>query len=243
MAKATKEIANWAYVSSIGPLLSRGLSKKARAFRDVEGAIQFTFAPSYYGLSFKVLQVKEETTELLELVDRLKPKTLLEIGTAGGGTLLLFTRVASADAMILTVDLPYTLLGGSYSEWRRRMYQSFALDQQSIWCFRSDSHSPATFRLVKERLGEMSLDFLFIDGDHSYQGVKMDFEMYSPLVREGGMIALHDIAPHQDKDVGVPNFWNELRNEYDTVEIIAKSDQGWAGIGVIRRYERKKKEV
>ena len=123
------------------------------------------------------------------------------------------------------------------------MYQSFALDQQSIWCSRSDSHSPATFRLVKERLGEMSLDFLFIDGDHSYQGVKMDFEMYSPLVREGGMIALHDIAPHRDKDVGVPDFWNELRNEYDTVEIIAKSDQGWAGIGVIHGYERKKKEV
>jgi len=64
----------------------------------------------------------------------------------------------------------------------------------------------------------------------------MDFEMYSPLVREGGMRALHDIAPHTANEaVGVPKFWNELRNEYDTVEIIAKADQGCAGIDVIRR--------
>jgi len=237
MAKVTKDIANWAYVSAVGPLLSRGLSEKARAFRDLEGAIQFAFAQGDYGLSVKIMQVKEEITEVLGLVDRLKPRTLLEIGTAKGGTLFLLTRVASPDALILSLDQPGILLGGGHSEWRRKLYQSFALDQQSIWLNRSDSHSPTTLKSVEERLGEKNLDFLFIDGDHSYQGVKMDFEMYSPLVREGGMIALHDIAPHtaKDKGVGVSNFWNELRNEHDTVEIIAKADQGWAGIGVIRK--------
>ena len=235
MAKATKEIVVWAYLSAMGPVLSRGLSEKAEAVRDVDSAIQFAFAPSYHGLSISVQQVKEEMTELLGLVKGLKPKTLLEIGTANGGTLFLFTRVASADAVILSVDLPATLISGGYSEWRRRLYESFALDQQSISCFRSDSHSPETSKLVKGRLGEKTLDLLFIDGDHSYRGVKMDFEMYSPLVRKGGMIVLHDIAPHRDKIVGVSNYWNELRNEYATVEILAKPDQGWAGIGVVHK--------
>jgi len=45
-------------------------------------------------------------------------------------------------------------------------------------------------------------DFLFIDGDHTYEGVEGDFEMYSPLVRRGGIIAFHDIVPGPPENVG-----------------------------------------
>jgi len=48
---------------------------------------------------------------------------------------------------------------------------------------------------------------LFPDGDHSYEGVKRDFEMYSPLVRPGGIIAFHDTV-FMD---GVRRFWAELK--------------------------------
>ncbi len=37
-----------------------------------------------------------------------------------------------------------------------------------------------------------SIEFLWIDGDHSYEGAKMDFDFYSPLVVDGGLIAFHD---------------------------------------------------
>ena len=36
-------------------------------------------------------------------------------------------------------------------------------------------------------------DFLFIDGDHTVEGVTKDFLLYRPLVRKGGVIAFHDI--------------------------------------------------
>jgi 2-keto-3-deoxy-L-rhamnonate aldolase RhmA len=39
---------------------------------------------------------------------------------------------------------------------------------------------------VKEVLGGQPLDYLFIDGDHTYEGVRKDFEMYGPLVRAAG---------------------------------------------------------
>ena len=39
---------------------------------------------------------------------------------------------------------------------------------------------------------------LFIDGDHSYEGVKKDFEMWSPFVVKGGLIAFHDVAVWKD---------------------------------------------
>lgn len=82
------------------------------------------------------------------------------------------------------------------------------------------------------------MDFLFIDADHTYEGVKMDFEMYSQLVRKGGIIAFHDILPHDkrhDPDglVGVHRFWQEIKQTYKYVEIINDKGQGWAGIGVV----------
>jgi hypothetical protein len=54
--------------------------------------------------------------------------------------------------------------------------------------------------------GEL-LDFLFIDGDHAYAGVKQDYAMYGPLVRSGGCVAFHDI----EYDRNVKRFWNELK--------------------------------
>jgi hypothetical protein len=37
-----------------------------------------------------------------------------------------------------------------------------------------------------------SIDFLWIDGDHRYKEVKKDFDLWSPFVRAGGIIAFHD---------------------------------------------------
>lgn len=41
-----------------------------------------------------------------------------------------------------------------------------------------------------------SLDFVFIDADHSYEGVKQDIESWSPKVKKGGWITGHDYAPY-----------------------------------------------
>jgi predicted O-methyltransferase YrrM len=59
---------------------------------------------------------------------------------------------------------------------------------------RADSHQMDTLEQVKQLFGGSEIDFLFIDGDHSYEGVKRDWEMYSTLVRKGGIIAFHDVA-------------------------------------------------
>ena len=134
---------------------------------------------------------------------------ILEIGTAGGGTLFWFTRVAKPDATIISVDLPGGRFGGGYPRWKIPLFRSFVRVGQEIHLIRADSHDPKTFETVKEILGDRKVDFLFIDGDHTYEGVKRDFEMYSPLVREGGIIAFHDIVPHPPQTgYEVSRFWN-----------------------------------
>lgn len=39
---------------------------------------------------------------------------------------------------------------------------------------------------------ETALDFIFIDGDHSWEGIRGDWEGFSNLIVEGGVVALHD---------------------------------------------------
>jgi cephalosporin hydroxylase len=106
--------------------------------------------------------------------------------------------------------------------------------QGRIYLLRRDSHDPKTLEEVKGILDGQKVDFLFIDGDHTYNGVKQDFEMYSPLVKEGGIIAFHDIVCHDpSENVGVPEFWNLIKNKYKHLEIVYDWNQKWAGIGVL----------
>lgn len=44
-----------------------------------------------------------------------------------------------------------------------------------------------------------TMDFLFIDGDHSIEGCRYDFEQYSPLLKTGGFVAFHDYYPERDE--------------------------------------------
>lgn len=39
---------------------------------------------------------------------------------------------------------------------------------------------------------DLKIDLLFIDGDHSYEGVKKDFELYSTILSDNGIIIIHD---------------------------------------------------
>ena len=184
---------------------------------NVDELLNFTFN-RLVGL-IKPSQVYREISQLLKLVDRIKPRVVLEIGTANGGTLFLFSRVASEDATIISIDLPGGRFGGGYRKWREPLYRSFALLGQQIYLLREDSHKTETLEQVESILQGRKVDFLFIDGDHTYEGVKKDFEMYSPLVGQGGMIAFHDIVPGPVKNVGgVPEFWRKVKDNYESRE-------------------------
>lgn len=179
-------------------------------------------------------QVQEEILELLRILDEIKPKVIIEIGTARGGTLFLFSRVASEDATIISVDLPGGKFGGGYPEWKIPLFKAFRLPSQKLHLIRADSHSQETLEKVKNILNSREVDFLFIDGDHTYEGVRRDFEMYGTLVQEGGKIAFHDIVSGPKGWVGeVPEFWREIKDTYISKEVVKDWDRGRCGIGVL----------
>jgi hypothetical protein len=70
--------------------------------------------------------------------------------------------------------------------------------------------------------------------------VRADYEDYAPFVREGGIIAFHDIVSGDESHVGeVPRFWSELKeSEPAAIELVDDWGQGGFGIGVIRKKAR-----
>jgi predicted O-methyltransferase YrrM len=210
------------------------LNKKANKCKTLDDIVATSnkafdnFPFRFFAWHIRALQVPEEFIKLLGIIAKRQPKVILEIGTSSGGTLFAFAKVASPNAIIISVDLE------GYYPYRIPYYKSFAKFKQKVKLIRADSHSKSTLDKVKKILSERQLNLLFIDGDHTYEGVKKDFEMYSGLVKKGGLIAFHDICCHTpETGCEVRKFWREIKKHYPHEEIIKNQKQGGAGIGLM----------
>jgi predicted O-methyltransferase YrrM len=202
----------------------------ARTTSDPEFAVDFAMNSPL----IRPGQVRWEFEQLANLVHQLRPKAAMEIGTLRGGTLFALCRLSDPRATIISVDLPGGSFGGGYGWLQAPILRRFAGSEQALYLIRGDSHNQKSYNQVAVALAGKPLDFLLIDGDHSYAGVKQDFEMYSQLVRPGGVIALHDIADHPaDTGCEVSRFWKEIKRSFNSKEIVSDPRQGWAGIGVV----------
>ena len=176
-----------------------------------------------------------ELAPLISLLRRRKLRTVVEIGTARGGTLWLWSWLAETDAHIVSIDLPGRdgLSSARVSQLMRQAQIGQRLD-----VLRMDSHDINTVSELRKLLEGRSVDFLFIDADHSYRGVRRDFELYTPLVRVNGLVALHDVLAHPHfPSYQVDRFWREIREKFHHREFLDPKDERgwgqWGGIGVL----------
>jgi len=200
----------------------------------LEELVDLAFHFHSFGTGIMPAQVPEELIGFGRVVQQMNPRVTMEIGTAGGGSLFVLSTLSHPTASIISVDLVGGKFGGGYPRHRIPLYESFVSENQRIHLIRGDSHEFSTRSEVESILREREIDVLFIDGDHTYEGVRKDFEIYSPLVRNGGIVAFHDICPHPPH-VGceVNRFWNEIKKRYRHEEVVSDWNQGWAGIGII----------
>lgn len=226
----------------LAPVAARRLHARAADASTVDELLDLAFTFDAFGITVQPGQVRWEFRQLLEQVERIRPQRVLEIGTANGGSLLPITRLSAPNAHIISVDLHHGEFGGGYPAWRIPLYRAFARPTQRLDLLRGDSHDRRTVDQVLRLLGGEPLDFLFIDGDHTFDGVREDFETYGPLVRPGGLVAFHDINPPSEREaidgprylVGdVPRYWREVSRERDSQEFVAPTASGCFGIGLI----------
>jgi len=208
--------------------------------------VDLVFSFRFNEFNITPIQIKNEISLLLEeLLKKMKPHTVMEIGTASGGTLFLLCNVANPEAKIISIDLSGGHFGGeSYPDWKIPVYKSFKKNTQEIHLLRSDSHHPDTKNKVLKLLDKSKVDFLLIDGDHTYEGIKKDFEMYSNLISSNGIIAFHDINFGPEENVGgVPKFWNEIKSNFLSVEIVDNPRNTSYGIGLLFFVNKKQSSV
>jgi len=90
------------------------------------------------------IQLRSELIAMLDAVRRQKPKTVLEIGTAHGGTLFLLCLASDKNGTILSIDLPGGEFGGGYPVWKTPLYRAFGRIGQRIHLLRANSHAQET---------------------------------------------------------------------------------------------------
>jgi len=176
-------------------------------------------------------QYKKEYLSLLEnIFIPLNPKIVVELGSHAGGSFWGFCEASSKDAMLISIDRNH---GGDSDKIKKFHKNAITIT--------GDTQDKNNLMLVKNIIEDKEIDFLFIDADHTYDGVKKDFEVWSPLVRDNGIIALHDIVYHpHNKECNVNKFWIKLKtyNQYSpwkSEEYHFEPNQYNRGIGVLQK--------
>ena len=247
VAGFAQRVAHRSVAPVLAPVAAASLRRRAARRLTMRGKIDVVYGFEMFGIKLPPWQNHEELEQLLTILQSRPVRTVVEIGTGNGGTFFLLSQAAQPGALVVSLDLPGGEFGGGYPRWRSFFYRGFATRGQRIALLRKDSHKQETLEHLKKALGSHQIDFLFIDGDHSYSGAKRDFEMYSNLVAPDGLIAFHDVVPgpsipdrlrdrHGDdiSCVGdVPRFWRELAAQFPTTELVADWNQGRFGIGLL----------
>lgn len=213
-------------------LSKRELSRLLISFEGRDGQTIFDILKAYKGCGWYKrlwsLQVDSEFIELINRLSKMESEITIEIGTYLGGTLIGWSRITKT--LLISVDIPQ-----GYNQKRQKLYKSLSYPtlNPEIITLQEDSQVISTVDKVRQILQDRKVDILFIDGDHQYNGVKKDFELWSPLVRSGGVIVFHDIIKCDVNNYGVHLLWEELKSIYKTEEIVADYTRQAFGIGLL----------
>lgn len=157
-------------------------------------SVEYDAAPYY------IQQVPEEISALLvELIKGGRYTNFMEIGSAGGGLTRLFNDFFRFKKIVILDN----------NSFNRKMIRirSKQLAGLPVAEFNGDSQGQEAHDFVRKL--KIKLDLLFIDGDHSYDGVKKDYYNHVEFVKKGGYIIFHDTDSYPE----VGKFVNELKAE------------------------------
>jgi glycosyltransferase involved in cell wall biosynthesis len=189
-------------------------------------------APDYAALG-----VRHHPTDLARLLQRFsewKANTVVELGVEDGGTLFLFTRIASEDAQLIAAPL----IGREIAEAKVPFFESMARVRQKITCLGS-ADSPEKFeKQLDAALGGRKIDLLFLHGRRPYKGLSGDFRRMKKRVRDGGLIAwdgINGMPPFGPDRDGGHRLWAEVKPLYpQRAEYLNGTATEFGGIAAIK---------
>lgn len=171
-------------------------------------------------------QVYEEITTFAYWLKGFEPKNILEIGFKGA-TFHIFSQLSTGKKVAVDIS----------DVWRSTV-SHFMMYNEDFKFIQGDSQTVEIRDKVKEFCPKY--DLIFIDGDHSYNGVKNDFELYKTLLSDRGYVVFHDIDPEHifaDNYGGqVYKFWQDLDYGNKTNIVTIKSSGKVSTHGKTERF-------
>ena len=155
-------------------------------------------------------------------------KSYLEIGTHYGHSLI--TNLQSKyPSKYMAIDLFKKWHDGTIDNMKGLVDDNVKLFNKNNYdcqVVKGNSKDKNIINKVKSYFSD-GIDLLFIDGDHTYNGVLGDFELYFPLVNKGGYIIFDDYLPilNNGKKRGVPLALDKILKDYsDKIEVIGLTE-------------------
>lgn len=177
-------------------------------------------------------QHETEITTLRRLMVSMDCQSYLEIGARYGDSFHFLASALPKASRAVAVDMPGGPWGkGESLPFLRKAEASLNRSAIRASLILGDSRDP---QVIVETAQRGPFDAVFIDGDHSPEGVRADWENYGPLGVK--IVVFHDIVADQRAGkrggkFGVGALWRELKEEHSYVEIAGKDSP--MGIGVI----------
>ena len=150
-----------------------------------------------------------ELNELLSLIRRYRIRRVLEIGTKAHGWIDVVAPWTAPGCRFVAIDIDLNY-GGEQNAVASRVKRT----GRSLDFVLGDSATAGAVRHAWAAVEPRGYDLLHIDGDHSYESCRGDYERYSRMVRRGGLVVFHDVR--HARDVGVHRFWDELHRRNPT---------------------------
>jgi predicted O-methyltransferase YrrM len=173
---------------------------------------------------FGIQQIKEEWDWMIAKTVNtwVQHQNILEIGCYDGGSTSYLSHFAD-DMITIDNNTPARFDVKEVNPNVKGLYKYVG----------GDSHSGVTL----SHLDGMTFDFAFIDGDHSWEGVKADFYNVLPYLTKGSPVVFHVIVIsdfHHQHGCYVGEFWEELKRDFKGGTFSElKTDENWAGIGIV----------
>jgi hypothetical protein len=150
------------------------------------------------------------------VIEKLKPTTFVELGTHTGNSYFSFCQSIQENKTNTKSWAVDTWEGdahaGFYDEAIFERVRHTNLQYRSF-----STLLRCTFDSAAEHFADGSVDLLHIDGLHTYEAVKHDFDTWLPKMSSKGVVLFHDTNVRRD-DFGVHRLWSELSSEYTSLE-------------------------
>lgn len=163
-----------------------------------------------------------------DLVRNLKPQIIVELGSHYGHSFFSMAEAVFDEkyaAKLYPVD---TWKGDKHAGfYDNDVYVRFNLIVDKYFDQLQINPLRMTFNKALDKFADQSIDLLHIDGLHTYEDVKEDFDNWLPKLKKEGIILMHDIVEMKD-DFGVYKLWEEIKQKYHTIDFVHSH-----GLGVV----------